>query len=114
MDMDLAATPAYVPAYHPRLALKLALPPLSATTPTHPRAASPPTSQATVKKAEKDKAAGCSPPVITRVLDEILCAWKADAHEAAATTLQSVARRQAIRHAQAKVMPLLLAVAPPA
>ena len=61
MDMDLAATPAYVPAYHPRLALKLALPPLSATTPTHPRAASPPTSQATVKKAEKDKAAGCSP-----------------------------------------------------
>ena len=46
--------------------------------------------------------------------DEKLCAWIADAHEAAATTLQSVARRQAIRHAQAKVMPLLLAVAPPA
>ena len=68
MDMDLAATPAYVPAYHPRLALKLALPLLSATTPTHPRAASHPTCQATVKKAEKAKAAGCPLPVITRVL----------------------------------------------
>ena len=86
--MDLAAIPA-PPHLPPHLALKLALLPLSATTPRIPLAASPPTCQATVEKAEKTKAAVGPPKVITRVLR---CSIFAAAAAAAAPPAAAAAR----------------------